>query len=111
MAGVGAVGKFWDIPAEDQARIIDVNLKGFIYGSKVAVQQFIKQDHGVLVNMGSVDNETPMAYHTSYSASKAGVRNLSLALGQELRLNGYRNIKVVTIEPWAVDTPMVEARG
>jgi len=105
MAGVGAVGRFWEIPAEDQARIIDVNLKGFIYGSKVAVQQFIKQDYGVLINMGSVDSETPLAYHASYSASKAGVRNLSLALGQELRLNGYKKIKVVTIEPWAVDTP------
>jgi short-subunit dehydrogenase len=105
MAGVGVIGRFWEIPTEDQARIIDVNLKGFIYGSKVAVQQFIKQREGILINMGSVDSETPMAYHTSYSASKAGVRTLSLALSQELRLNGYKNIKVVTIEPWAVDTP------
>lgn len=105
MAGVGAIGRFWEIPTEDQARIIDVNLKGFIYGSKVAIQQFIKQRQGILINMGSVDSETPMAYHSSYSASKAGVRSLSLALSQELRLNGYRDIKVVTIEPWAVDTP------
>lgn len=105
MAGVGAIGRFWEIPAEDQARVIDVNLKGFIYGSKVAVQQFIKQREGILINMGSVDSETPLAYQTSYAASKAGVRSLSLALSQELRLNGYKNIKVVTIEPWAVDTP------
>jgi short-subunit dehydrogenase len=105
MAGVGAIGRFWEIPTEDQARIIDVNLKGFIYGSRVAVQQFIKQREGILINMGSVDSETPLAYQTSYAASKAGVRSLSLALSQELRLNGYKNIKVVTIEPWAVDTP------
>ena len=105
MAGVGAVGRFWEIPAQDQARIIDVNLKGFIYGSQSAVAIFIKQKYGVLINMGSVDSETPMAYHASYTASKAGVRNLSLALGQELRLNGFKDIKVVTIEPWAVDTP------
>lgn len=105
MAGVGAIGRFWEIPTEDHARIIDVNLKGFVYGSKVAVQQFIKQREGVLINMGSVDSEIPMAYHISYSVSKAGVRSLSLALSQELRLNGYKNIKVVTIEPWAVDTP------
>ena len=105
MAGVGAIGRFWDIPDEDQARIIDVNLKGIIYGSKVAVKQFMKQGSGVLINMGSVDSETPLAYQASYSASKAGVRNFSLAIGQELRLHGYKNIKVVTIEPWAVDTP------
>jgi len=105
MAGVGVVGRFWEIPAQDQARVIDVNLKGFVYGSKVAVEQFIKQGYGVLINMGSVDSETPMAYHSSYSASKAAVRSLSLAIGQELRLNGHKKIKVVTIEPWAVDTP------
>ncbi|MDQ0594807.1 short-subunit dehydrogenase [Chryseobacterium ginsenosidimutans] len=105
MAGVGAIGRFWDIPDADHSRIIDVNLKGFIYGSKVAIKQFMKQGYGVLMNMGSVDSETPLAYHASYSASKAGVRNLSLAVGQELRLHGYKNIKVVTVEPWAVDTP------
>ncbi|MFD2066302.1 SDR family NAD(P)-dependent oxidoreductase [Pontibacter silvestris] len=33
MAGVGGIGRFWEIPVEDQARIVDINLKGFIYGS------------------------------------------------------------------------------
>jgi len=106
MAGVAALGRFWDIPVEDQARVIDVNLKGFLYGSRVAVKQFIKQRQGVLINMGSVESEVPLAYQLSYSASKAGVRSLGLALSQELRLNGYDNIKVVTIEPWAIDTPL-----
>ncbi|WP_207797828.1 SDR family NAD(P)-dependent oxidoreductase [Flavobacterium piscis] len=106
MAGVAAIGRFWDVPVEDHARVIDVNLKGFIYGSRVAVQQFMKQRKGVLINMGSVESEIPLAYQVSYSASKAGVRSLGLALNQELRLNDYKDIKVVTIEPWAVDTPL-----
>lgn len=106
MAGVAAVGRFWEIPVEDQARVIDVNLKGFFYGSRVAVEQFIKQRKGILINMGSVESEIPLAYQISYAASKAGVRSLGLALSQELRLNDYHDIKVVTIEPWAVDTPL-----
>ena len=106
MAGVAALGHFWDVPVEDHARVIDVNLKGFIYGSRVAMQQFIKQQKGVLINMGSVESEIPIAYQISYSASKAGVRSLGLALSQELRLNNYKDIKVVTIEPWAIDTPL-----
>ncbi len=105
MVGVGAIGKFWDIPIEDQARVIDVNLKGFVYGSHVAIKQFLKQKEGTLINMGSIDSETPLAYQAIYSATKAGVRSLGLALRQELRLNGHRNIKVVTVQPWAVDTP------
>jgi short-subunit dehydrogenase len=105
IVGVGAIGRFWEIPLEDQARVIDVNLKGFLYGSYAAIQQFKKQRKGTLINMGSIDSETPLAYQTTYSASKAAVRSLSLALSQELRLNDYKEIKVVTVEPWAVDTP------
>lgn len=56
--------------------------------------------------MGSIESEVPLAYQASYAASKAGVRSLALSLSQELRLNGYKNIKIVTIEPWAVNTPL-----
>ena len=105
MAGVGAIGRFWEIPIEDQARIVDINLKGFIYGSHAAIRQFRTQGYGTLINMGSIESENPLAYHASYAATKGGVLNLGQAINQELRLSGYRNIKVVTVEPWAVDTP------
>jgi short-subunit dehydrogenase len=105
MVGVGAIGKFWDIPLEDQTRVIDVNLKGFIYGTYSALEIFRKQNYGTIINMGSIDSETPLAYQSTYSASKAGVRSLGLAISQELQLNGYKKIKIVTVEPWAVDTP------
>lgn len=105
MVGVGAIGRFWEIPIDDQVRIIDVNFKGLLYGTYSAVQQFKKQGHGVLINTGSVDSETPLAYQTIYSGTKAAVRSMGLALAQELRLNGLKKIKVVTVEPWAVDTP------
>ena len=105
MAGVGAIGRFWDIPVQDQARIVDINLKGFIYGSHAAIRQFQKQGYGTLINMGSIESENPLAYHASYAATKAGVLHLSQAINHELRLNGHKNIKVVTVEPWATDTP------
>lgn len=34
--GVGAIGYFWDIPIEDHARLVDVNLKGLIFGAHAA---------------------------------------------------------------------------
>ncbi|WP_147205547.1 SDR family NAD(P)-dependent oxidoreductase [Segetibacter aerophilus] len=105
MAGVGAIGRFWEIPIEEQAQIVDINLKGFIYGSHAAINQFTKQGYGVLINMGSIESENPLAYHASYAATKGGVLNLGEAINQELRLNGHKNIKVVTVEPWAFDTP------
>lgn len=105
IAGVGAIGRFWDIPVADHARVVDVNLNGVIYGSHAALRQFRTQGFGVLVNMGSVESEIPLAYHASYAATKAGVLALDRALNEELRLNGPRGVKVATIMPWAVDTP------
>jgi short-subunit dehydrogenase len=105
MVGVGAIGRFWEIPIEDQMRVIDVNLKGFIYTTSSALEIFRRQNYGTLINMGSIDSEVPLAYQSTYAASKASVRSLGLSISQELRRNGYKKIKIVTVEPWAVDTP------
>lgn len=104
-AGVASVGRFWEIPVEEHVRVIDVNLNGVIYGSYTAVNLFRKQGYGTLINTGSVDSEVPLAYQSSYSASKAGVRSLGEVLHQELRISGDKHIRVVTIMPWAADTP------
>lgn len=103
--GVGAIGYFWDIPIEDHARLVDVNLKGLIYGAHAALRQFRAQGYGTLINTGSIDSETPLALQNTYAATKAAVLSLSRTLNQELRLAGEADIKVGTIMPWAVDTP------
>ena len=106
IAGAGAVGRFWEIPVEDQARVVDVNVKGVINGSRAALRQFIRQGGGTLVNMGSVESEVPIAYHATYAASKAAVLSLGRAINEELRHAGHaRTIKVATVMPWAADTP------
>lgn len=102
-AGVGAIGRFWDVPVEEQARIVDVNLKGTIYGSHAALRQFRTQGHGTLVNVGSTESEMPIAYHDTYAATKAGVLSLGQSIFQELRLAGEKKIHVVTVMPWAAD--------
>lgn len=104
--GVGAIGFFWDIPAADHARIIEVNLTGLVYGAHAALRCFLEQGEGVLVNTGSVDSQVPMAYQSTYAATKAAVLSLGRSLNEELRLAGLdESIKVGTIMPWAVDTP------
>jgi short-subunit dehydrogenase len=108
-AGVGAIGVFDTIPIEDHARVVDVNLKGVIYGSHLALQQFRKQGQGVLINLGSVESEVPLAYHASYGATKAAILGLDRALNEELRLTGVGDrIKVSTIMPYGTDTPFFD---
>lgn len=104
-AGVGTIGRQWEVPLEDQARIVDVNLKGVLYGTHYAIRHFRERGSGTLVNVGSSESEVPMAYHAAYAATKAGVLALDRALVEELRLDGQKDIEVTTIMPWAVDTP------
>lgn len=107
-AGVGAIGRFEEIPLEDHSRLIDINLKGVIYGSHAAIRQFKKQGYGTLLNIGSVESEVPLAYHASYSASKHAVAGLGRALNEELRLGGFPLINVATVMPYATDTPFFQ---
>jgi short-subunit dehydrogenase len=104
-AGVGAIGRFEEIPVEDHARVVDVNLKGVIHGSHAALRQFRRQGFGTLVNIASVEGRVPLAYHASYAATKHAVLGLGAALHQELRLAGTPAIRVASVLPWAVDTP------
>jgi NAD(P)-dependent dehydrogenase (short-subunit alcohol dehydrogenase family) len=103
--GVGAIGYFWDIPIEDHARVVDVNLKGLIFGAHAALNQFRAQGYGTLINTGSIDSETPLALQNTYASTKAAVLSLSRILNEELKLAGEEGIRVGTIMPWGVDTP------
>ncbi|WP_121114577.1 SDR family oxidoreductase [Croceibacterium ferulae] len=104
-AGIGAIGRFEDIPMADHARVIDVNLKGVIYGSHAALRQFRTQGFGTLVNVSSVEGKIAVPYHASYAASKHAITGLGVALDQELRLARTPLIRVATVMPWASDTP------
>ncbi|MDO9430544.1 MAG: SDR family NAD(P)-dependent oxidoreductase [Pseudomonadota bacterium] len=103
--GVGAIGYFWDIPIGDHARVVDVNLKGLIFGAHAALNLFRAQGYGTLINTGSIDSETPLALQNTYASTKAAVLSLSRILNEELKLAGEEHIRVGTIMPWGVDTP------
>ena len=104
--GIGALGFFWDVPMEDHARVVEVNLTGFVYGSHVALRHFRERGEGILLNVGSVDSKVPLALQSTYAATKAAVLSLGRSLNEELRICGQaERITVGTIMPWAVDTP------
>lgn len=111
-AGIGTLGRFWEVPIQDHARVIDVNVKGLLYGAHAALRRFVSQRSGTLINVGSVESEVPLAYQTSYAASKAAVLTLGRCLQEELRLAGYDDVvRVSTILPWALDTPFWDHAG
>ena len=107
-AGVGAVGKFEDTPAEEHEQVIKTNLLGTIYGSQEALEEFRKRGRGVLINVSSFAGKLAPPYLSSYSASKFGVRGLGMALRQELEQNDEDGIRVCTVMPVSHDTPFFE---
>ncbi len=107
-AGVGAVGSFGDIPLKEHEQVINTNLLGTVYGAYAALQQFRKQGHGILINVGSFAGKVAAPYLSSYSASKFGVRGLGMALRQELEQNNEEAIQVCTVMPVSMDTPFFE---
>lgn len=103
-AGYHARGPVESLPAEDLARMIDVNLKAPIVLSRLAVPYLQRSGGGAIINVASLAGRTPVPNAAAYSASKFGLRAFSFALGEELRDSG---IKVAAVSPGPVDTGFI----
>jgi 3-oxoacyl-[acyl-carrier protein] reductase len=94
-----------DITEEVFDRIFNVNVKGVIWGCKYAVPIFKKQQTGgVIINTASIAASRPRAGQNVYAASKSAVVTLTKSFAMELA--SYQ-IRVVGINPVAVETPML----
>ncbi len=108
-AGVGAVGGFTDTPLAVHAQTLRVNLLGPLHGAYAAVRRFKRQGSGVLINVNSAGGFAAAPYAAAYSASKFGLRGLSLALRAELA--GLPGVHVCDLYPSFMDTPGVSHAG
>jgi len=103
-AGTSMWGPFEDIPLESQARLVELNLLGAIYGCHAALPHFF--DHGgrgVIVNVSSIFGRVQMTWAASYTASKAGLAGFTEAL--RLELSSHSEVEVCGVYPAYVDTP------
>jgi short-subunit dehydrogenase len=107
-AGVGALGRFERVPLEVHEQVIATNLLGTLYGSYCAYRQFLKQGHGVLINIASELGFGTVPYYSSYAAAKHGVVGMSGALRQEVKQNRIAGVHICTIMPTAHDTPFFD---
>lgn len=110
-AGVTVMGNFWEVPLKDHDRVLNVNMKGSFYGSYYAIQQFTRQGYGQLINIVSAESRIPTPYQGAYITTKGGIKNLGIGLRQELRLAGHKHIKVVSVDPFAMNTPIWDHAG
>jgi short-subunit dehydrogenase len=108
-AGVAGLGGFLETSAEDFERVLDINLRAVVRGTRAALKIMEEAGGGKIVNMASVAGHLPAPYMSAYNASKFGVVGFSRALQEELRLKGSP-VKMLLVSPGFVDTGII-ARG
>ena len=84
-------------------RMIDVNIKGVLYGIAAALPHMTRQKSGHIINVSSVAGHKIRPGATVYAATKHAVRALSEGLRMEVKLY---NIRTTIISPGAVATEL-----
>jgi len=83
--------------------MIDVNIKGVLYGIAAALPHMIRQKSGHIINVSSVAGHKVGPGGTVYAATKHAVRAISEGLRQEVK---PYNIRTTIISPGAVATEL-----
>ena len=105
-AGVSHIGLSRDITDTEWLRVVNTNLSGAMYLVREVQGDMIAGCGGRILNIGSMWGKVGASCEVAYSASKAGLRGLTMALAKEL---GPSHITVNCIEPGLIDTEMNKA--
>ena len=103
-AGAMPIGPFDDLAVDDWETMVDVNIKGVLYGIAAALPVFRQQGSGHFIHTASTAARKTVPNQVVYSATKAAVLAISDGLRQELA----GNLRASTILPGFTDTAFSE---
>lgn len=104
-AGLMPLSPMESLKIKEWEQMIDVNIKGVLYGMAAALPYMKKQKSGHIINVSSVAGHKTFPGSTVYSATKSAVRVISEGFRQEV--TPY-NIRTTIISPGAVKTELLE---
>jgi NADP-dependent 3-hydroxy acid dehydrogenase YdfG len=104
-AGVMPLSPLDRLKVDEWDQMIDVNLKGVLYGIAAALPYMKEQRSGHIINLSSVAGHKLFGGSAVYSATKFAVRALSEGLRQEM---APYNIRTTIISPGAVKTELLD---
>ncbi|HEY5533552.1 MAG TPA: SDR family oxidoreductase [Ignavibacteria bacterium] len=107
-AGVTIFKSILETKIPDFDNVVNTNLRGTFLCIKAVLPFMIKNKKGHIINIISVSANTVFEEGAAYSASKAGTLALTNVLRKEVR---RFNIKVSSILPGAVETPMWDSKS
>ncbi len=102
-AGICAYGLSHELSEEEWDSMIDINLKGSWLVGKYVIPVMRKAKSGVIINNSSVGGLRGMNRLSHYAASKWALVGLTKSWALE---NSAYNIRVISIHPTGVNTPM-----
>ncbi len=94
------------MPTEEWDRVHAVNLRGAFFCARAAIPHMKRFGKGSIVNIASVHAQFSFAGWAHYDSSKGGLVSLTRTLALE---NGPHQIRVNTISPGYIDTPLWDA--
>ena len=107
-AGFGQVGFFDETPLDRELDMIDTNVVSVHVLTKLFLRDFIARDKGYILNVASTAGLLPAGpMMSTYYATKAYVKSLTLAINEELAQKGSR-VWVCALCPGPVDTEFNE---
>ena len=102
-AGLMSIAPMSEVKVDEWDRMIDINIKGVLYGIAAALPIFQKQESGHFINISSVAGVKVFSPGgTVYSGTKFAVRAISEGLRHEVG----GNIRTTTIEPGLIDSEL-----
>jgi NADP-dependent 3-hydroxy acid dehydrogenase YdfG len=104
-AGIGPISRLDELRVADWEEMIDVNLKGFLYGIAAALPVFRKQGFGHFVTIVSTAGLTISPTMAVYAGTKNAVRTISEGLRQE----AGEKLRVTSISPGFVNTDFADS--
>ena len=103
-AGAMPIGPLDELAVEDWEQMVDVNVKGVLFGIAAALPVFRRQGSGHFIHTGSTAARKTVPGQVVYSATKAAVLAISDGLRQELA----GEVRVTVISPGFTDTAFSE---
>ncbi len=107
-AGIVTGKKLLEIPDERIEAVIGVNVLALYWLAKSFLPEMIERDSGHVVTMASAAGLLGVNRQTDYSASKHAAIGFTEALRVELKRAGHSGVKTTIVEPFYVDTGMME---
>jgi NAD(P)-dependent dehydrogenase (short-subunit alcohol dehydrogenase family) len=95
----------WDVPPDEFAWVIDVNIKGIYYVLRHFLPAMVQRGQGTIVNFSSGWGRSTSAEVAPYCATKYAVEGLTLALAQELP----EGMCAVPLNPGIINTDMLRS--